>query len=1335
MSLQSRALAMLSIGVKGNVAPNSLQAKVEDGIHLRWGFERSAGFPWYGYYLFRRRPLGGDIVQRSVAFGRVTPGVTSATAPDGSTLTSDSPLALGDDFAPIGQDELDLDGRVEMRLVLPALASQVTLEVGLRQDTEIVATALLQHVPVIDQRGAGKAGQVLTIELPSDAISEVVIAGAPAALVAVRYLPVTTGDLIGWQAVPKFPYPLGLPVAHPDYPLSQASLAAAEAVALARIRYGPAAAWAGGRFAALHAVLLDLVVGGPSGPAMADKVAAVSPTPPDPQLRMPAQSPLDLVLLGALDPALAQIAGLYWLDDTVASNDVYDYLVVADHAGRLGGSPTTALQHLNNNGWAEVDAFIVFGRSLTPGAADLASPVNARAYALPDAPRTSSPTGGAGVAGVRWDLGTAPTGELLPDSAVLYHVWRADLGGAQPNAPGSNFKSLTAAAPVLVGDLPAGAPPPPDPPSDWPPARLRPHYVDRGLAEGWYGYRVSGIDLFGRHSTESVDAPWYQWDPAPDPEPWYYIQPPADKQVHPFAVGLLDKVPPPPPTGVEAAALDAQDPTVLQDAAYTAWRAGLAPSERTVLGLRVRWQWPYSHRLQAPDTREFRIYLRSGRANALLGATGTITETSATETTVDTTIANTRAADAYTGCRLQIGAEAFTVLGSDAGTPLRVRVSNLGADHAVRPAPSKPCTVAIPDGHPLYIDYAEPTTWASRMYVVAYGDAARSQQVADAAGNPLRLYDVFLPWPGDSQRPALPLSASTAEPIAYAQVGVSATDDKTHTGDAPQWAASPWGGAARFGNESRVGGPATIFVVHRTPPNPPTLPPMDSARVWATPADYRSESHYTFRWVPAANLRLHVMRAIDDSVFNVDWEGRPGWAALDPLTPADRALFPTESRWDVAKLQQVAAELNALRALKVGGATKAQAMSAYRALSNDALRVLAGLPSNERAFGQLTIQPLDPGDPANADRRGPDSPAGYTPDAALRAYVDVLDGRASNRVFYRAAYTDAAHNRSGLSLSTPPVYLPDARPPSPPRILKALGGQRRIQLEWSPPPEPALDRYLVYRTQEESRGRDVRLMGAPVADLPAAVLVVRGSMLDLGTTDAVTVERVYAAAGFDPALDLLTGQTAAQYLSAPAAPVAGSVSGLSTLGPTPVVAVYRDSRNGLQRTALPNRAYVWVDEGLTGARTYHHRVVATRVGEMPAGPVTVRSQPSELSAARAVDLTPPAPPTITTLEWVRVGLDGTVYPHADPVPAGATRLPAVRIVWTSTDPALASIVQFTEDVGGGFVNASGWLPRGVYQYVHPNERTFQSHTYRIKVLSAAGNASTAHAPAALAALP
>ena len=61
---------------------------------------------------------------------------------------------------------------------------------------------------------------------------------------------------------------------------------------------------------------------------------------------MPKQYPLDLVLLGTLHPAIAQMVGLYWVDQDVGPNMSYDYLIVAAHRESLGNSWMAAKQWL-----------------------------------------------------------------------------------------------------------------------------------------------------------------------------------------------------------------------------------------------------------------------------------------------------------------------------------------------------------------------------------------------------------------------------------------------------------------------------------------------------------------------------------------------------------------------------------------------------------------------------------------------------------------------------------------------------------------------------------------------------------------------------------------------------------------------------------------------------------------------------------------------------------------------------------------------------------------------------------------------------------------------------
>jgi hypothetical protein len=160
------------------------------------------------------------------------------------------------------------------------------------------------------------------------------------------------------------------------------------------------------------------------------------------------------------------------------------------------------------------------------------------------------------------------------------------------------------------------------------------------------------------------------------------------------------------------------------------------------------------------------------------------------------------------------------------------------------------------------------------------------------------------------------------------------------------------------------------------------------------------------------------------------------------------------------------------------------AMAYYEGLSNDALRVLAGLLGNEKAFSQLTIQPLnpnepDPNDPSKLrwrDRIGPDNDNTYVPSISLRAYVDSIDGRSTNRYFYRSAYVDAAYNISALSISSPPVYVPDVTPPRMPVMTRILGGEQQIILKWASNREEDLVEYRIYRTNIEENARDTRLM-------------------------------------------------------------------------------------------------------------------------------------------------------------------------------------------------------------------------------------------------------------------
>ncbi len=1268
---------MQALGVLGDAPPHRLQEPLEDGVHLRWAFERDLGFPWHGFYLFRR-PADQRRSKWSCLLPALREEEAETTVPEVAAawgrLSGTGPLTLTDDFPDPGIPEVDLrDGPVRCTLTPGRVARAARVRIGLREsesgacvgwqkereherdnptterdvrfevfdDTAtsaprqriwtqrlrgggsvtgldcgfalevalaapadavrlhlvhfaepatvdaldasgavvdrarmsngagepewlvlrgdiqtiridapadetilielcrgeeeaeegpdgrlrrhrrgITVTASWRGEAMVSDVAAGAAGDVVEVVLAADAIDAVEVGSGDAALVDLCVQLIGADAHRRWRPLPGVRHPIALPVRHPDYPCRPApvDVADAENEALARVRYGDPDDWAGTPFAELHDEALELVVGGPGSMPMAQRattgVAAVL-DPPDPSGVPPAlrrRRPLDMLLLAALHRPLAEIVGLSWTDETAVPGDRYDYLVVADRHGH-GGKAAAVLKEIGANGFANLDAWICFDRA-AEAAPPLPAPQGGQGYALPGL--TLRAQGGdledaTGNVGLRWAL-APPGGILTPQRPLMYHVWRADRGDATTPAADPAFEPVTRKRPIMP--VPPAAGPAPGRPPDWPPFAL--HWIDRGLPEGWWGYRVSSVDVFGRHSDTGGDAAWRQWSPRPDPKPWYYVDPPSDAVIHAEAVRLLDRVPPPMPTAVEAFALDPADPTVLRDQRYADWLATLTAAERTsVVGLRVRWTWTEAHMRQAPDTHEFRLYYQAG---------------------------------------------------TDPPT---------GRETA--------------------------TAWAQRMYVVGYDQHFTAG--TDAAGRPLRRYEVIIPASGDAQRAGLPLAPSLADPVVYAHVGVSAADGRAHAPDAPKWNGTPFGG--RPGNEGAVGPPAKIFRVLRQKPPAPTVPP-DSERVWATPADWHGDSYYTYRWRPSPHLKTHVLRALDESVYAADWARRPRAA----LSASDAPAFPdpaAEPRWDAVKRQQVADELNALNAVPAAPRPPAQALAIYRALSNDALRVLAGLPGTEAAFTQITIQPLDPADAGHANRVGPDNPSTFAVDASLRAYVDRLDGRGTNRWFYRCLYVDGAHNRGSLSASGPPVWLPNVVPPRAPSVLRAQAGDRRVTVAWASNREADLAEYRVYRCEGTDDARDLRLM--------------------------TLVHTLTVAAG-DPA-------------------------------------------------ARPAEL-TWLDQPVPALTNFAYRVVAVD----SAGNV---SEASSTLVGRAYDESLPAPPT-PTASWGA----------AAPFPA--------RLTWTAADE---SLLERREATGLFWVQASGWLPAGA-QTIDDAVADTAAWTYRVR---------------------
>jgi hypothetical protein len=1350
MAIQSNDLAALGLGIVGDVPPTPLQAKVKDGVHIRYATAFEKGFPWFGFYLFRRPrrtsletcigpqleplkaantgktrlDLGGtsftadrpiELIEKSSAPGtigialppggaiearfdhaplhrvvatigfqgiRQVEGAPSATAEFGGIkaplqspvtqagiVLSDGPPdaepgtpaplpsgffhALKAHFLdalkalflhvlkalfvhvlkalfaksakcdsvsiyvtlPVASDEIVLTlahpggaltvtgydkrgceipavrttqaaaPRSSLRICQPEIAwlrldcagGELSVHsifyrahggpAGPKRIVRIVAKD--GEAVVAEALIGGEPGETVAGEVESDRITsiEVHTAAGPAgdggsggAAVAALFdlcsdsvAAAVSGD---WGPVPNHPNPIALPVAEPAYPCAHkpSSKPAAEAMALGRVQYGAASPWAGPRFDELHDLLVRLVAGGPGGAPMstltatfADPAAAPGTAP-----TLPGENLVQILQLAAIDPAVAQILGLYWVDDQAVPGQAYDYAVVADHSNAFQGQPAAAQNAVASGTFPPgTDVWITFNQVAEPHQ-PLAAPARPTAYALPE-----TAVGGAvgrprGAVGLTWVSPSLDLDYLPPDAPLRYIVWRHDHGAAMPGAPASAFIPLNPNTPYLVGTSAGSAAAASLRPKHWPPFDL--NAVDRGLDDGWYGYALSGIDIWGRYSEVGPPAEWRQWAPAPDPQPWYYQTPADDRQLHGFAIHILDKTPPPPPAAVEATALDPEDDfTYVRDSDYLTWWGGAGGSWWTgltdarraeILPLRVRWRWYPVQEEQHPDTKEFRIYFNPG---------------------------------------------------------------------SVPPDP----------------DRFVPINWQERIFVCPYQDHCKLVPASDPEG-PYRQYEVLLPLaappPGSPPFPGVALKPSLVEPVVYANISVSAADSKAQSADQAKWNGAPWGG--RLGNEGRLAAPAKIYRVWRAlPPAPTAL--INDDRVWATRADYHSHSFYSFRWAHSPELKAHVYAVMDDSLFLVE-RMNPDAA----LSAADQAALATV--WPAGVPSNVTAELNALRAMKATASDSAWE-AACLALGDGALRGLAALPAHEESYVRQTVEPVD-----GADAPGPDDAPGYVPNAAWRMWRSMFDGRARNRYFLRAAYIDAAHNEGPMGPPTPPIYLPPAVPPRTPVITRVTGGDRQATIAWATAGAEAGGRYILYRTDDDYRLRDVRLM-----------------------------------------------EEAATILSVDLDPASASAE--------------------------------WIDAGLEGGKVYYYCLAF----EDAAGNA---SEPSTPAAVNVVDESVPDPPTWIEQAWkIEDEVTGALldWPTDDLVPTGYR--PALRLEWSTQllDPVFLlsrreASASFWQMPRTGTGPTEDGLNPGTYSFVDRDCDPALTNEYSLRVRSSFG---------------
>lgn len=924
----------------------------------------------------------------------------------------------------------------------------------------ILVTALRGDAVIQTVRATGHAGEIKHFPFAFEEIDTIRISSGPARLIDVCARATSDGAGAGWAPAPGLTQPILLPVQSPNYPLQQGPSSQADSLARAipRISYAfplpsppnpPGSLdtneWTNpDTFAAIFDSLAKIVSAGPAA-GITDFVenvqAAADPNDPDaPPPQSTQQSSLELLLGASVNPAMAQMLGLYWIDTGVVEGQSYDYTLVADYTNACNGNAQTALGLVTARSFDNVTAYQRLGVLHAVGL-PLSSPQNVAAYSLPlGGVPAGAPADVAGQVGLLWDVPTisATSPRLARDAAILFHVWRHVYGTAAPSSSAEALAfDLVTELPVAPGALRTQGPD--GPLQGWPAVNL--FAFDGPLVEGWYGYRTSGIDLFGRYSARSAPASWanagaiQQGDPS-------------------IAVHIMDTTPPPAPTAVQAWMLEPGDTFVIQDAPYQTWRQ----ANPSALGLRVRWIWTGKQMLQAPDAKEFRVYVQPGSSMA----------DAADVESWARRIAVVDLGEAIVG-------EVVVALALPSGGSL-TGVSATANGAVVTLADVAAAGLTGVGVAALELELPAATGGRTRFSVVAI-DAANNAVTLDAppalAGGSAwtlgiveRTYEIFLPGaafaaPVDFTLPWAPTPQSA---LAYGLVGVTAADDKTNELAVDVFASRspPSPLVPRPGNEGAVGGPATVVQVLRDTPAPPALP-IDQQTLSATRADFQSHSFFNLHFAKAADLSTHVYRALDESLFANDASRRFPTATPPPPPPSPLSSVSAQDLgWTETGRYQNA--VNQIASLTRSG---------YASLLPDALRLLASLKSNAAAFTCLTSSPLDPATP---DQLGKSDDRAYVPSAALSSYEDTLDGRATNVYFYRTAKVNRAHTVGDLGVSTPPVLLPPTSIAVPPTLLGALGDDGAVVLTWRAVTDPLVAAYRVYRASTVGAADDVQMM-------------------------------------------------------------------------------------------------------------------------------------------------------------------------------------------------------------------------------------------------------------------
>ena len=250
-------------------------------------------------------------------------------------------------------------------------------------------------------------------------------------------------------------------------------------------------------------------------------------------------------------------------------------------------------------------------------------------------------------------------------------------------------------------------------------------------------------------------------------------------------------------------------------------------------------------------------------------------------------------------------------------------------------------------------------------------------------------------------------------------------------------------------SESQIAGLATATRV-AGPPRPPPHPAVaDEADIFSSRPDAHGYSRHTVQAAAFAEELYHIFRCLDEVLLQMDRAQRApdGTRGGAPANPAP--LLQSDFDEITATAPAVASEM-----------------------SNRALQALANLSRNDRAFEQVTRDPVRAtGNTLTWEDRN-------------------LPAAGTNRYLYRLRSIAASGALGDFGWAYPPIRLWPS-PPTRPTLAKVTIHGTLAQLRWSANSERAVRRYRVYATAQPELAVDERLM----------TLVVDGDVSDLAVAD------------------------------------------------------------------------------------------------------------------------------------------------------------------------------------------------------------------------------------------